>query len=64
MDKWALIENYEGRRYSHEEYLAFENKAIEKHQFFKGVIFDMDLNIVADDFIADVERKQWLMGLR
>jgi hypothetical protein len=44
--------------------LAFENKAFEKHQFYKDVIFNMELNIVADDFIADVERKQWLMGLR
>ena len=58
------IETYEGKRYSIEEYLAFENAAIEKHQYYQGVFFDMEGNIVPDDFIANVKHLQWVMGLR
>ncbi len=58
------IEAYKGKRYSIEEYLAFENVAIEKHQYYKGVIFDMDCNIVPDDVVAIISHYQMINGLR
>src|ERR1017187_9481588 len=36
------------RKYSVEEYYAFENASIDKHEYYDGVIQDMDGNIVSD----------------
>lgn len=46
---------YNSRRYSVEEYYAFENASIDKHEFYDGVIRDMEGNIVSDEEIEEAK---------
>jgi len=45
----GLVDN--SRKYSVEEYYAFEDASIDKHEFYDGVIRDMEGNIVSDEEI-------------
>jgi Uma2 family endonuclease len=46
---------YNSKKYSVEEYYAFENASIDKHEYYDGVIRDMDGNIVSDEEIESAK---------
>jgi len=61
LSKWSNMEVnehglvYNSRKYSVEEYYAFENASIDKHEYYDGVIRDMDGNIVSDEEIENTK---------
>jgi len=46
---------YNNRKYSIEEYYAFEDASIDKHEYYNGVIRDMDGNIVTDEEVESAK---------
>lgn len=53
VNEHGLVHN--SRKYSVEEYYAFENASIDKHEYYDGVIRDMEGNIVSDEEIEEAK---------
>ena len=50
-----MINSYKGKRFSQEEYLTFENAALEKHEYYQGVIYGLHGHIIVPE--EEVERQ-------